>query len=200
MRRLVSAFALAALMLAACTSKTVIVNGSPASTGARQSPVVPSSSPALVPQPLSQARLEGKWNVQLFVRSSNFASHPQTKQRGWGFQPLCSTGACDSILRGQVNFAPDAQRAQAGARQNFRVRMVKLSTSYGGRVTGFFASCGSTASKDTWTFSIKVTDAQYFGDQWVATKWEGTWTRNAPFGTCTPGHLQAVIRGALSHP
>ncbi len=189
------------VVLAASCTKATEAAPSPQSTSPPAASAAELVPPAFVPPPLADARLRGKWNVQLFVRSSSFASHPRRIQKDWRFQPLCKSGACDVILRGRVFFQPDKDRQTAGAGNLFRVRLIQLGTTYGGNVTDFFASCGAKAEKDTWTFALKVTDAAMIGSVWSATGWSGTWSRAATFPSlCTPSHLQAVVRGKLARP
>jgi hypothetical protein len=80
------------------------------------------------------------------------------------------------------------------------VRLSRLGRSYGGLVNGFFASCETEPTRDRWTFNVKVEDADYVDGAWKATRWSGSWTRQATFvGTiCSPGRLRAVIRGRPS--
>ena len=162
--------------------------------------LTPSPSPSLTPLPLEEARLDDEWMVRLFVRGSNFQSRPEKTQRGWIFTPRCEEGACDVILEGRVRFARDPERRLAGAEERFRVRLSRLGRSYGGLVNGFFASCETEPARDRWTFNVKVEDADYVDGAWKATRWSGSWTRQATFvGTiCSPGRLRAVIRGRPS--
>jgi hypothetical protein len=138
--------------------------------------------------------------VKLFVRSSTFDSKPGGSQL-WRFKPTCDTGACDTALKGRVKFEASTSGNQArkkgGATDAFVAKLRLFGKTYGGRVTDFFATCGTSPSKDTWTFKIKVVNAKYVAGMWTVTKWEGLWTRDARFGVCPPGHLSAVIRGTL---
>jgi hypothetical protein len=164
-----------------------------------------SPSPTKLPKlPLDEARLQGKYNVKLFVRRSNFGSRP-SKQQVFSFQPLCQQGSCDVNMRARIAFDPTPggeQRQQAGANPKFTVKLRQLGKSYAGFTNGFFATCivngNAAAEKDRWSFNLRVATAKYIGDRWTVTRWEGTWTRSASFaGTaCAPGHLAAVIRGS----
>ena len=188
-----------ALTLAGCTSGP---NGSsreasPARGGPTASSPLPTDTEP--PQlPLQDGRLDGKYNVKVFVTANSFDSKPGKKQT-FRFTPRCAEGACDVIVSGVMNFGQGLEERQAaGAEKRFDIRLALLGRSYRGTKVGFWASCGDEPDKDRWTFSIKIDKAKYVDDIWTITRWSGTWSRQASGGPCIPGRLRAVIRGTLA--
>lgn len=193
-------------LLAACSGGRGGTEGITLPTGSvAPSPPSPSPSPsplALEPQPIRDARLSGQYEVRLFITDNTYASTPRKNQRRWTFEPRCASGACDVLLTGRILFNEGLEdRKKAGASGRFQVRLARFAKSYGGTLTDFFGSCGDVPVKDDWTFRIKVERAKYVGEEWLATRWSGTWTRGGDPGqvnACLPAKLRAVIRGVLA--
>jgi hypothetical protein len=168
-----------------------------------QAPSPTSPSPTRPPKlPLVDARLEGTYEVKLFVTSNTFDSKPDRDQR-WHATPKCPEGPCDSLLNSRVSFGGDVDRQQAGATGKVDVRLLQSARRFLGTKVGFFASCVDQPDLDRWTWRIHVEAAKYVKDVWTVTRWSGTWTRNAEVGPpvpCSRGHLTAVIRGHLIRP
>jgi hypothetical protein len=198
MRRIVIPSILVGLfVLAACSEQSPTPESAPAPSEATTEPS-PVTSPDL---PKDEARLEGDYKVKLFVRRSNFLSNP-AKLQNWSIEPTCDKGTkCPVVLSGKVEFGSgpgSSKRAPSGAKNEFDVKLHGLGGRYGGSVTDFFASCGDAPCKDTWTFSMRVTEADYVGDTWIATEWEGSWSRFSPGnGVYRDSRLTAVVRGSL---
>ena len=65
---------------------------------------------------LSEARLDGKYDVKVFVTSNSFHSKPAPRQ-AFRFIPKCDEGACDVTLLGAMAFTQGlADRQAAGER------------------------------------------------------------------------------------
>jgi hypothetical protein len=77
------------LVLAGCTG----TNGDPESS-VQSPPAVssPSPSPTKAPEPpkVSEARLEGLYNVRFVVTSTTFGGGPSNHEGRWVFEPKCS--------------------------------------------------------------------------------------------------------------
>jgi hypothetical protein len=169
----------------------------PLSPGTTTASTSASPSPTKLPRlPLSEARLDGKYDVKVFVTSNSFDSKPAPRQ-AFKFIPKCDEGACDVTLLGAMAFTHGlADRQSAGAEKRFDIRLALLGRRYGGTKVDFWASCGDEPDKDRWTFAIKPDRARYVDDVWTVVRWSGTWSRSANFnGDCLPGHLRSVIRG-----
>lgn len=201
MRRALSGSIVALVVLvSACTSSSSSTVGAPSGTSSFPSELTPSPTATALPDlPPDEARLGGKYEVKVYVTSSNFASKPDLIQV-FHFKPKCDSGACDVTLSGRIKFVGKGatDRRSAGATGDFVVKLAHLGKGYAGRVTDFFASCLDEPDKDTWEFKLSVDKAKYVGDVWAVQKWSGSWTRSVrSAGLCGTSHLRAVIRGTL---
>jgi hypothetical protein len=148
---------------------------------------------------LTEARLDGKHEVKVFVTRNNFDSKPARTQV-FRFLPRCEEGACDVTLSGAMDFSMGlADRQAAGAERRFDIRLTNLGRSYRGTKVDYWASCEDEPDKDRWTFAIRIDRPKYINEVWTVVRWSGTWTRAAlgANGACRPGRLASVIRGTL---
>lgn len=185
---------------AACT-KTVY-RDRPVATSSKQAHMTTPATPSPTMKPdvekdlrPGEARLMGNWDVRMKTTNNSFGSKPHRSQHSWIFTPVCKSGACDVILHATIEIGT-AARGKAGAKDKVKTRLVYLNGGYRGSVTGKYASCGQSAVSDTWSFSIRPTDGKWRGDNWVATSWNGTFTRDSPSSAgCRGSQLRAVIEG-----
>jgi hypothetical protein len=194
--RKVLAISVVYLLLVACTSN----NGSQPPSAQPPTPtastIAPSPSPTKPPKPSLAAAPLGKiYDVKVIVTHTTFDSNPLSRQV-FKFDPQCGKPVCNVYLLSMaMKFTSSSGRTASLNKVN--VKMAKLNATYAGSTRGFYASCNDQPGKDTWEFRIKTSKVKYVAGRWVIDKWSGTWTRNAPFGACIPGHLRAVVRGTL---
>ena len=78
---------------------------------------------------LDEARLDGKYDVKVFVTSNSFDRKPAHRQV-FKFIPKCDEGACDVTLFGAMAFTQGvADRQAAGAEKRFDIRLALLGRS-----------------------------------------------------------------------
>jgi hypothetical protein len=177
------------LVLTGCTGDAEPQGDAPSASLSASASASPSPKPPK--PPLSEARLEGLHQARIFVTSSTFAGKGAQPPQIMHFRPKCAEGACDVVLSGTMRYGEEPI-----ADDHYIVRLINTGRSYQGTVTGFFARCNDNPDKDRWTFIIRLDKAQFVDGVWTATRWNGTWTRDADFGgACRPGKQRAVIRG-----
>jgi hypothetical protein len=111
--------------------------------------------------PLQAARLRGRFEVKVKVRSqygyeklTGFTTH-------WEFDPKCDVGACDVIWKDLVNPKFKATLERNGAR-------------YAGSDLGKFGSCSGVRGNSTFEVRFRVKQARYEVGEWRAVKLVGT--------------------------
>jgi hypothetical protein len=182
-----------------CTSDPQPTAASSPSQSLAPSVASPTPSATKPPRlPITEARIEGKYQVRLYVTHNSFDSKPSSKQV-FVFEPRCANGPCDVFVSGKMLFGQGlSDRQSAGAEKRFSIKLAGFGKNYEGTKVGFFAECNGQPDRDRWTFDIKIDKAKYVGDVWTVLKWSGIWTRAANFGgPCVPGKLKTVIRGTL---
>jgi hypothetical protein len=114
--------------------------------------------------PISQARLQGSWNVNLKYL------HPASRKRNgtsaWTLSPGCPTGACDVTLHAM------------NGKYSFTMRLARAGARYQGQAVVNFYRCGPRGSSipdpTTLRVRLRATDAVGQGQTWAATSWTGT--------------------------
>ena len=164
-----------------------------ASLGGCRSDGSPSSAPSaqasheVLPR-LSKARLEGVWNVRMKLTKNTFGSKPHRKQSGWKFHPTCETGACNVLFKGTVEIG---RRAGESAWDHLLFPMSERRGDYQGGGGTRHPSCSSVPAQ----LAITVTEAAMDDrGRWVATAWEGTYTRRSDTA-CGGMRLRTLIFG-----
>jgi len=133
--------------------------------GKRSPPSAPLEVRTLTP-PISQARLQGPWDIQL-----KYVGPKRGGQNGTlngEFIPACAAGACDVVLhvRGtRYSYSFTMKLARAGARYQGQAFLPHTRC----RVAG-----NSILDPTTLKIRIRVTAAGVVGQAWVATSWAGT--------------------------
>jgi hypothetical protein len=115
--------------------------------------------------PLSQARLQGSWNVHLKTISP--ASGPRNGYQTWQLSPACAAGACDVLLLHGKN-----------GRFPFTVKLTRVGAVYKGHGVTNFGGCGTRANSipDPVTLRIQLHATKAIGESqtWAATSFAGT--------------------------
>jgi hypothetical protein len=116
--------------------------------------------------PVSQARLQGSWNV--YIKYTRGARSSRNGTVPWVLTPTCAVGACNVMLH-----------AEQG-KYSFTMKLTRAGAGYQGRAVVNFYRCGPAGSSipDPTTLKIRVraTDAAGEGQAWVATSLAGTMT------------------------
>lgn len=141
--------------------------------------------------PISQARLQGSWTVNVKYIQRVFGRRHETLF--WHATPACAVGPCDvTILVKAGNHPASAELARAGA-------------VYRGHVVVKFIRCGSGANSfpdpTTLTFSVRVTAAAGKHQWWAATSLAGTMTGTSQYVSAgayyCPAHtFKAILSGS----
>jgi chitodextrinase len=126
-------------------------------------------SPVLVMRtaipPLSAARLEGPWTVQLNLARRGGLMGARRWTESWKTRPECATGSCAEMLSGSIGGHP------------FTAKLDRTSALYKGTTRVRLFPCGSGASsfpmRDTMSFHIKVSGAHADNRVWTASSWTG---------------------------
>ena len=132
--------------------------------GGKRSPPSAAVATSTLTPPISQARLQGSWNVR--VKYLHPASRSRNGTGTWFFSPVCTTGACDVTV------------STAGGRFSFTMKLARAGARYRGRAVVNFYRCGPRGSSipDLTTLNIRLraTHAVGEGQVWAATSWAGT--------------------------
>jgi hypothetical protein len=133
--------------------------------GKRSPPSAPLAVRTLTP-PISQASLQGLWDIRLKYARSARGSRNGTLLGD--FIPACAAGACDVVLHvtePRYSYPSAVKLARAGAR-------------YRGQALAHYYRCGSAGNSipdpTTLRIRIRVTAAAGEGQAWVATSLAGT--------------------------
>lgn len=131
--------------------------------GKRSRQSAPLAVSTLIP-PMSQARLQGAWNV--FAKNIGHVPHGRNGTLAWTITPACAAGACDVKVH-----VKDGKRS-------FKLALTRAGAVYRGRATANFGSCGPSGGTipdpATLKFRVRVTDAVGEGQVWAATSLTGT--------------------------
>jgi hypothetical protein len=134
--------------------------------GGKHSPESALLSVSTVTPPISQARLQGPWNVN--VKNVGAVPGGRNGSVSWNFSPVCKAGACNVMLRGQAG----------GANQSFKVRLTRSGRVYSGQTVANIHPCGTGANSipDPTTLKIRIRVSGAVGENqvWTVSKWAGT--------------------------
>jgi len=139
--------------------------------------------------PISQARLQGSWNIHL--RTISPASGPRHGYMVWQLSPACATGICDVILHGKNGRFP------------FTVRLTRMGAAYTGHTVTQFGGCGTRASSipDPVTLRIQIHPTKAVGKNqaWAATSFAGTLKMSWQYVTTAAFYCNAsTVRASLT--
>jgi hypothetical protein len=142
------------------------------------------SRPAMVtvttppPPPLSEARLEGSWEVGLTIVEENYTNRRRGDQftETWEFLSQCDEGSCDV----RVDLFYQEQKQTILERQG---------ETYRGEVEAKLDRCEGELLVTTIALNITVTEAEFVAGAWRATRFTGTYeTSSAAALGCNAGH------------
>jgi hypothetical protein len=114
--------------------------------------------------PISQARLQGQWNVD--AKNIGHGSGGQNGSLSWQFSPACAVGACDVTVDGQDGV------------HSFKAKLTRAGAVYKGQTVATLYPCGPSANSipdpATLKIQVRVTAAVGENQVWAATSWVGT--------------------------
>ena len=158
--------------------------------GGKRSPQSAALTVSTLTPPMSQARLEGLWEV--FVKNVHRSPHSRNGTLYWTLFPACATGACDVVAH--VN----------DGKHSFKMTLTRVGAVYRGHAVVNFTPCGSRGNSipdpATLKFRVHATKAVGEGQEWVATSWTGTmwwiykYVSSATF-YCTASSYKAILSG-----
>ena len=118
--------------------------------------------------PISRARLQGAWDVE--VKNVGPVRGGRNGTVSWYFSPVCKAGACEVILRGDAG----------GANQSFTVKLTRTGRVYSGQTVASVHPCGSGVDSipdpTTLKIRLRVTGAVGQNQAWAVSTWAGTMT------------------------
>lgn len=158
----------------------------------------PKPAPVRKPKPLSQARLQGNYDVVTRITqvSGVDASVGDRDEFTWGFRPYCATGPCDARLA-------FSYRGASFDRHTLVIRLDRSGASYKGKGTAKFLECNLADVPGPVTVQLKVTKAAWIGGIWRATRVTGSYVHSTPAATslgvhCSASRVAAAVTGTRS--
>lgn len=130
------------------------------------------------PPLLSEARLEGSWEVALTIVQENYTNRQKRDQftETWEFVPQCDEGSCDV----RVDLFYQGQKQTILAREG---------EAYQGEVEAKLDRCEGELLVTTIALNITVTEAEFVAGAWRATRFNGTYETNSAAALgCNAGH------------
>jgi len=140
--------------------------------------------------PISQARLQGSWNV--YAKNIVRAPGGRNGYLSWHFGPACAAGACDVILHVK------------DGRLSFQMRLTRAGAAYSGQTVTSRYPCGSGANSipdpETLKIRIRVTKAAGENQEWAATSFAGTMVGTSQYVSsaafyCSASTFKASLAG-----
>jgi hypothetical protein len=132
--------------------------------GGKRSPQSALLTGSTLTPPISQARLQGSWNID--AKNVGPAPGGHNGSLFWQFSPACAVGACDVILHGQDGV------------HSFKVKLTRAGAVYKGQIVASASPCGSGANSipdpATLKIQLRVTAATGANQVWAAIAWAGT--------------------------
>jgi Fibronectin type III domain len=160
--------------------------------GGQRSPRSAALAVSTLTPPMSQARLQGQWNVH--VTNSRHAPGSRSGTLLWDVTPACAAGACDVVAHVQ------------DGKHSFKLTLTRAGAVYRGHANVTFTQCGPLSSPmpdpATLKVRLRVTDAVGDGPVWAATSFTGTLVRTFKYVSsatfyCPAASYKAALRGTL---
>ena len=136
--------------------------------------------------PVSAARWQGPWNVNIKIVKGAEALHGKTAKgwiESWRASPQCTAGACTVQLTGDLNRHPIA------------ATLTRAGAVYTGQATAHVFRCGkpgdSVAIRSTLTIQVTLNGAQPSGHAWVASAWDGHMVIASPYTSASRFYCSA---------
>jgi hypothetical protein len=144
----------------------------------------------LIP-PMSQARLQGPWNV--FVKNIGHQPGSRNGTLSWDVIPACATGACNVVVHVK------------DGKHSYKLKLTRAGAVYRGHaVDSNLVGCGPRGNKipdpATLKFRVRVKHAVGEGQVWAATSLSGTMVGSYKYVSsatfyCTAGSFKATLSG-----
>lgn len=147
--------------------------------------------------PVSAARLQGPWTVQMKVVKQFAGATPKvgtTWTVTWQFQPKCTAGPCAVVLSGD---------AGGDKSHPFTMTLTRAGAVYKGTARAHISQCGSVDVRDRMRVRITIKNAGVAGRAWTAQSWVGTMVDSIPYTSasateyCPAQSMTASISGVL---
>lgn len=145
--------------------------------------------------PVSAARLQGPWSVQMKIVKQAAGATPKVGTMWiamWRFQPKCTAGPCAVVLSGD---------AGGDKPHPFTVTLTRAGAVYRGTARAHISRCGSVDVRDTIRVRITIKNAGVEGRAWTALSWAGTMVKSIPYtpvganGYCPAQSTREAISG-----
>jgi len=157
----------------------------------KRSPPSAALSVNTVTPPISQARLQGGWQVY----GKNLVGAPSSDDgyMTWQLMPVCVAGACDVMVH------------VTSTHLSFKLRLAHAGSAYKGQTVANVGPCGTGANSfpdpTTVTIQIRVKTALGKDQQWVAASFTGTMVWISKYVSsgayyCLASYLKASLNGA----
>jgi hypothetical protein len=161
--------------------------------GGKQSPRSALLTVHTLTPPISQARLQGSW--QVYAKNIGPAPGSANGYMTWQLSPVCAVGACDVMLDVMdSNFS-------------LKMRLTRAGSVYKGQTVAGLGQCGSGASSipDPTTVKIKIRVTLAVGEiqEWAATSLTGTMVGTSQYVSsasfyCPASTFKASLAGTQS--
>jgi len=126
--------------------------------------------------PVSAARWQGTWNVNIKIVKGAEALHGHGAKgwiESWRASPQCTAGPCPVQLTGDLNKHP------------IKATLTRAGSVYTGQAKATIFPCGKPADavpiRSTLTFRVNLKGAQPSGHAWVASAWNGQMVIASPY-------------------
>lgn len=158
--------------------------------GGKRSPQSALLTVSTLTPPISQARLQGSW--QVYAKNIRPARGGRNGYISWQLSPVCAAGPCDVMLHAK------------DGKYSFRMKLTRAAAAYVGQAVANLGPCGSGASSipdpTTLKIRIRVTKAAGKNQVWAATSLAGTMVGTSQYVStaafyCTASTFKASLAG-----
>jgi len=158
--------------------------------GGKRSPQSALLTARTLTPPLSQARLQGSWDV--YVKNIRGAPGSRNGTLVWAFRPACAAGACDVIVHVKEG------------KHTYKMTLTRTGALYQGQAAVNVVHCGTPGNTipdpATLKYRVHATAAAGQGQEWAATSLTGTLVatlRYVSSGTfyCPASTFKATLTG-----
>jgi hypothetical protein len=128
--------------------------------------------------PVTEARLEGAWDVTLTYVEENYTNRESgdIEQETWEFDPRCASGACDVSVS---LFYPEQEE----------IVLAREGGAYGGEGSAMLDRCEGARLSTTIVIDLTVAEAEFIEGVWTATGFTGTLQTDSEAALgCRAGH------------
>ena len=158
--------------------------------GGKRSPQSASLAVSTLIPPMSQARLQGPWNV--FAKNTGHVPGGRSGNLSWDIIPACATGACNVVAHVK------------DGKYSFKLILTRAGAVYRGHAVANFGGCGPRGSSipdpATVKFRVRVKDAVGEGQVWAAISLVGTMAESYKYVSsatfyCPAASVKATLSG-----